>query len=107
MNEVNVAYLKHILEDSLQDAIVIDVRDSEERVDGYIPLATHIPLEILVSKISYFLDEFSGKKLYFQCQSGRRSKKATTVFLQAGFKDVFSVKGGIKAWQEAGFDLNT
>ena len=106
MNEINVIKLNTILQQNSQNEVIIDVRDDEERDEGFIPNSVHIPLEILVSKISHFLNEFKDKKIYFQCRSGRRSKKATTVFLQAGFSDVFSVEGGLQAWQEAGLMMH-
>jgi rhodanese-related sulfurtransferase len=105
MNEVGIAELRNIFKQNIEGVIIVDVRDCEERIQGFIPSSIHIPLEILVSRISHFLTEFEGKNVYFQCLSGRRSKKATTVFLQAGFKNVFSVAGGLKAWEKAGFEV--
>jgi rhodanese-related sulfurtransferase len=36
-----------------------------------------------------------------QCRSGRRSAKAGSILLEAGFTKVYNLAGGILAWDEA------
>ncbi|MCD6064549.1 MAG: Thioredoxin protein [Flavipsychrobacter sp.] len=40
-----------------------------------------------------------NKPVYVYCQSGNRSAKAAAHLRKAGFKEVYELKGGMKAWQ--------
>jgi len=39
------------------------------------------------------------------CDTGNRSGKAAAVLRRMGFKEVFSLSGGIGAWRQAGLPL--
>ena len=99
-NEITVQELKEIL----GKALVIDVRRDDERANGFIKGSIHIPLDELPLKINEIIANPSTKEVYFYCRSGVRSANACTVFLQTGMK-AFNVKGGIIAWEEAGFEV--
>lgn len=81
------------------DYVLLDVRTPEEVMDGYINGAVHIDIkaEDFESRISK-LDK--SKTYYVYCASGARSAKASQIMLDMGFNDVYSVKGGIRAWKE-------
>ncbi len=105
MGEVSVLALKDALEHNKNNSIIIDVRREDERSSGFIPGTIHIPLDELPSKLHEVIQMAEGKNLYFHCRSGVRSANATTIFLQAGLRNVFNVKGGILEWEKAGFQV--
>lgn len=105
MNKISVLKLKSILENESQNSIIIDVRRYDEREQGYINGTIHIPLDELSIKLDDVIEMAKDKNLYFYCGSGARSANATTVFLQAGFKNTANVKGGILEWEKAGFEI--
>ena len=96
VNEINVLDLKQKMLD--KSLVVIDVRTEEERQEYHIEGTIHIPLDELPSKIYTFS---KNDELYFHCKSGKRSCMACTAFSQAGFRNIWNVKGGILAWQNA------
>ena len=90
------------------DTQFVDLRDIRElQREGRIPGAFHAPrgmLEFWVDPESpYYKDVFgSGRKLVFYCQSGWRSALSTRAVQEMGLPDVCHIKGGFRAWQEAG-----
>jgi hydroxyacylglutathione hydrolase len=84
------------------DAVVLDVREPEEYAHGHVPGAINVPQADLASR----LDELPRDcTLLAICRSGARSLRAAQFLKQMGFDRVASVKGGTKAWREAGKQL--
>jgi len=105
MGEISIIELNEVLQNHKEQSIVVDVRRKDERDEGFIRGTIHIPLDELPSKLHAVMQMAEGKNLYFHCRSGMRSANATTIFLQAGFKNAFNVKGGILEWEKAGFQV--
>ena len=103
INEVDVIEFKNQLEARQNGVLFLDVRTHEERQEEFIEGTTHIPLAEFPLKIDSILQDSSIKKIYIQCLGGARSANVCTIFLQAGFNDVYNVKGGLKAWKALGF----
>jgi rhodanese-related sulfurtransferase len=51
------------------------------------------------------LDKSKNRTVVVVCQSGARSGKAVRQLAAAGFGDVWSLDGGVAAWQAAGLPL--
>jgi len=83
-------------------AIVVDVREPAEFSAGHLRDAKNIPLGELSNRIGE-LDK--SKAVIAVCQSGTRSAKAAGQLKKAGFNEVFSLDGGIAAWQAQGLPL--
>ncbi len=82
-----------------QGALVLDVREPEEWADYHIPGATLIPLGQLAARV----DEVPrDRPVLVYCRSGNRSQEGRDILLRAGFTQVTSLRGGIKAWAAAG-----
>lgn len=80
----------------------VDIRAPEEYTGGHASRAVNIPLETLSSK----LDTIErNEPVYIIDQAGDRSKKAAEMLKQAGFNNVFYVRGGTAAWQAAGLPI--
>jgi rhodanese-related sulfurtransferase len=87
-----------------QGAFFLDVRSKEEWDQEHIPGSTLIPLDELPGR----LDELPGEgEIVVICQSGRRSLQGMTLLVEAGFSEVSCMTGGILAWSEAGYPLET
>lgn len=79
-----------------QPVFVLDVRTLEEYQAINIG-AVLIPLSELPTR----MDELPKDRLIaVHCRSGHRSQTAQAMLLQAGFKDVKNVTGGILAWEQ-------
>ena len=79
------------------DAIVIDVRESNEYDTGHIEGSINIPVSN-ISSINY--DKDTNIILY--CASGMRSANAAKELINLGYTNVYNLDGGLINW---GFDL--
>lgn len=79
-------------------ALVIDVREPMEYVQGHVPGAQLIPMGYLPSQI----DELpTDRPVYVICETGNRSLAMTSYLIRAGI-DAWSVAGGTSKWQSSG-----
>lgn len=83
-----------------QDVVVVDVREPSETVGGKIAKAIQIPFSSMSKRIGE-LEKHKNKTLLVYCKTGARSGAACRELSKSGFDKVFSLNGGIAAWQEA------
>jgi len=88
-----------------EDALVIDVRESNEITGGKISGAKHIPLSNFAKRVDE-LDKFKNRKAIVYCRSGQRSLGACKQLKAHGFEEVANLKGGILAWESANLPLS-
>lgn len=81
--------------------ILVDVRDATVFAAGHVRDAKNIPLKELASRVGE-LEKFKSKSVIVVCDSGVQSSKAATQLKSAGFNEVFSLDGGLAAWQAQG-----
>lgn len=94
------------LKQSLEEGTIslIDVREAAEYAGERIPGSTRVSLSSFdPEKIA--LEQ--GKKLVLHCQSGRRSVQAAEKLFAAGFEEVTHLEGGLNAWKQAGYSVET
>lgn len=83
------------------DAVLIDVRETEEYEYEHIPGALLLPLTYLDPAV---FPPIGDKRLVVLCQSGRRSVTACKLLHAAGFTDLVNLTDGMNAWGEAGLE---
>jgi len=83
-------------------ATVIDVRGGTEWEAGHLPGAQNIPLGYLTEHMTELP---SDRPLVVQCQSGRRSIIAASLFQASGRTNVVSMSGGFAEWNAAGLPV--
>ena len=83
-----------------EDVVVVDVREPSETVGGKIAKAIQIPVGALTKRIDE-LEKHKNKTLLVYCKTGARSGAACKELGKQGFEKVFSLNGGILAWQDA------
>lgn len=86
------------------DALIIDVRESNEYSTGHIINSVHIPLSSLKSRI-HELEKHKTQKVILACRSGHRSSQACATLKKEGFEQVFNLRGGVMAWESANLPL--
>ena len=77
------------------DAVLLDVRTTQEYRDGHIPGSQNVPLQQLDN-----VEELAENKetaLYVYCHSGMRSRQAVSLLQAMGYTNVHNI-GGIAAY---------
>jgi rhodanese-related sulfurtransferase len=84
-----------------KQGIVLDVRTKKEFEEGHIPGAVNLDINALdFEKRIGELDK--GKTYLVHCASGVRSVRACDRMGRLEFKELYNLKGGMRAWQKAG-----
>ncbi|MBT8434152.1 MAG: rhodanese-like domain-containing protein [Gammaproteobacteria bacterium] len=83
-----------------EDVVVLDVREPSETVGGKIAKAIQIPVGALAKRVDE-LEKFKDKTLLVYCKSGARAGAACKELSKHGFDKVYSLNGGLLAWQDA------
>ena len=84
--------------------LVLDVREGDEYAAGHLPRARHIPLRELSKRVDE-IGKFKTKPVIVTCKSGTRAGAACRFLKQAGFANVYQLKGGLGAWQQASLPI--
>lgn len=108
---VTVEEAKKLVE--TEDVFILDVRTPSEFNSSHIKGATLIPVansggsnlspdQLLDTRIN---EVPKNKKILVYCKSGNRSTSASKILVNAGYSQVYSMKGGINAWAGAGYPV--
>lgn len=89
---------------SLDSLDVLDVRESNEWVEGHIEGATFIPYRELPARLAEVPTE---APLAVICDAGHRSVIAASLLERAGMREVINVDLGMSGWQKAGLPVVT
>jgi len=82
------------------NTVILDVRTETEKVEGDIPGS--ILIDAMDPEFYTSIDELDKSKTYLVfCRSGSRSQQACMAMGDDGFKSLFNLEGGIKAWNAA------
>lgn len=81
-----------------EDAILLDVREDNERVNGTIKGSKPLALSVLKQRIEE-IKEFAEKPVITFCKTGNRSLEACEILKKNQFTNVMSLKGGIEGWR--------
>jgi len=80
--------------------LVLDIRDDKDFAAGHLPRARHIPLGELEGRVAE-IQKFKEKPVLVSCRNGNRSAGAARTLKKLGFTQVFQLKGGLHAWEQA------
>jgi rhodanese-related sulfurtransferase len=92
------------------DAVVVDLRESEERLEGTIRGAVHVPrglLEFRADPASPYHDARlePWRRILLHCATGERSVLAAETLEGLGYTHVAHLDGGFAAWRAAGMPV--
>ena len=80
-------------------------------VDVHTPEQVHIKgtdLFIPYNEIEKYKDKFPKDKstaIYLYCEAGPMGNAAARSLYELGYRNLFNLEGGTKAWRKAGFDF--
>jgi rhodanese-related sulfurtransferase len=84
------------------EALLLDVRETDEYRTAHVDGAQFIPLGQLATGLT---DLPRTDTIVVICRSGRRSAEAIRFMRQAGFERLLNLTGGVLAWRAAGLPV--
>jgi len=95
---ISAQQLVHLI--NRRDAVIVDVGEAAEYAAGHIPNARHIPLAQLDARVKE-LERYKNRPIVLTCRTGSRCAGASATLHKHGFGEVFSLSGGVGAWEQA------
>jgi rhodanese-related sulfurtransferase len=86
------------------NAVLVDLRETREFEGGRLPKAVHIPLSQLESRGGE-LAKLKDRPVVTYGTAGNPSGVAAKVLEKVGFKDIYQLRGGYRAWKDAGLPV--
>jgi len=102
-SEISVEETHQLLQEK-EPVVLLDVREKEEIVLGYIKGATFLPQGLLNEKVEELLPDKNVPVVVY-CAAGIRSLAAAKLMKEKGYAHVFSMVKGIDGWQKAGYEV--
>ncbi len=103
---MSLTELKSRIESTANDLIVLDVRERDQFEAGHIPGARLLPRGQLELRVNEALPDPTVRILVC-CEFGRISTLAAATLRQMGFQRTVALDGGMKAWREAGYPVES
>jgi rhodanese-related sulfurtransferase len=88
-----------------QNPLLLDLREPKEIEGGKLPNAVHLPLSQLASRGAE-LAKYTSRPVIAYCDRGQRGGSAAGALAKLGFKDIYHLQGGFKAWKDAGLPVS-
>jgi len=89
-----------------RDLTILDVREKEAYAAGHVPGARHLPRGQLELRVNEELKDPTGRVLTV-CDFGKISTLAAATLRELGFTRAIALDGGMKAWREKGYRIET
>lgn len=100
-HNLSVGEVRARMESGSNDFVLVDVRTPQEYTGqlGHLGNAPLYPLQNLDSQY-HQLEQYTkqGKDLIVYCRSGNRSRRAADFLIKHGFKHIYNMEGGMRAW---------
>ena len=104
VREISVDEVRGDIESSV-DFTLVDVREDSEWNAAHATDAIHLGKGVIERDIEQVIPEVD-KKIVLYCGGGYRSALAADALQKMGYKSVFSLAGGWRAWKEAGMPID-
>ena len=95
------------LRQTAPELLIVDVREADEYATGHIQGALHVPRGVLETACDWgyaetvpALAQARDKPVVLVCRSGNRTALAALTLQIMGYKQVYSMKTGIRGWND-------
>ena len=105
ITECTIADLKPRL-DTGEKFFLVDVREESEFAAGHLPGAAHLGKGVIERDIEEAIPDTTAEIVLY-CGGGYRSALAADNLQKMGYTNVISMDGGIRAWREAEYPMET
>ncbi len=82
------------------DSIFLDVRDDNEFKSGHLLNALSMPVSKFGERM-HEIEKFKEKDIVIYCDNGMRTSRAVAKLKKSGFSKLFTLSGGLAAWEKA------
>jgi rhodanese-related sulfurtransferase len=103
IRETSVSEVKQRL-DRGEKLFLVDVREESEFAKDHLPGAIHLGKGVIERDIEEQVPD-PNTELLLYCGGGYRSALAADNLQKMGYRNVFSMDGGIREWREKGYPL--
>jgi rhodanese-related sulfurtransferase len=86
------------------EPLILDVRTPQEFKTGHLPNAVLLPVQALQQQVER-LAPHRDREILVYCATGNRSTVASKILIDAGFKQVASLRHGIVDWHHRDFPV--
>jgi rhodanese-related sulfurtransferase len=87
-----------------QAGVLIDVREESEWAAGHAAGAIHLSKGIIERDIAHHVED-PNQRMVLYCGGGYRSALSADNLQKMGYKDVISLDGGWRTWNEGGMPI--
>ena len=103
-NQVSAVQLPQLI--NKENAVVVDVCEPDEFKKGHIPKAINIPVSQIKDQLGQ-LEKFRTKNqpIVLSCRNGQQASRAATVLRKNEFETVYTLSGGLAAWEKENLPL--
>jgi sulfur-carrier protein adenylyltransferase/sulfurtransferase len=110
IREVDVPAVKEVVSSRSKASagtgpVILDIREKDEYMEGYIPSAKWIPRGFLELRIEEQVPE-RATEIILYCAGGTRSALAVKSLEALGYQNVSSMAGGFTAWKRAALNYD-
>ena len=105
ITECGIADLKPRF-DAGEKFFLVDVREESEYAAGHVPGAIHLGKGVIERDIEQVIPDATAEIVLY-CGGGYRSALAADNLQKMGYSNVISMDGGMRAWCEAGYEIES
>ena len=103
IKEITLQALKNKL-DNQEQCVLIDVREDNEWLTGYIPTAMHISKGVIERDIEKNIPDAHSEIIVY-CSGGFRSALVANTLQNMGYSNVYSLSSGMQGWIDEGYNI--
>ena len=103
---ISLAELNQRLGGNSRDLVILDIREKDAFEAGHVPGAIHLPRGQLELRVDSELPDPTVRILAY-CEFGKISTLAAATLRELGYGRAAALDGGMKAWREAGYPLES
>jgi rhodanese-related sulfurtransferase len=103
---MSLAELSERIGGNSRDLVILDLREREAFQNGHIPGAKHLPRGQLELRVNDELPDPTVRILTC-CEFGKISTLAAATLRELGFGRAVALDGGVRAWREGGYPVET
>ena len=92
-DDITIQELNYMIK-KLDNAILMDVRSTQEYAEGHLPYSINLPLYEIENRVKNIISDLSSIVIVY-CQSGKRSKQGIKILKKKGYTNLYNLENGL------------